>query len=298
LGDTEDQFEYKGILSPGTIRIRLLPGERVEPLHCRLVQSRLDEQPSSAALSYVWGDLSDTTVIYCHRSILKITRSLFRALWRFRENGFDQLFWVDAISINQNDLEAKTHQVRLMLDIYKRADEVIAWPGEEEKTDSIGINLMHRIYSALPLSKLGAPRSVEDLDFGELGLSMPRDPSWTALRLILKRGWFTRVWVLQEFVMAKTCQMLCGSLKINSDMLVAVVQIILHHTSKRSIGEPDKLSGSPEPWRNGVQLVRYIGISTQPISGYRYILSHGFLISLQPSRQGICSGWTRFRRPP
>ena len=38
--------------------------------------------------------------------------------------------WIDAICIDQSHAEEKSHQVAMMLDIYRNADRVYAWLGE------------------------------------------------------------------------------------------------------------------------------------------------------------------------
>lgn len=81
-------FEYTGTLSQRTIRlIKLLTGERDDQLHCKLLETSLDVNPSYTALSYVWGYPSDTRPIYCGHKIVEVTKNLFNALWQLRETA-------------------------------------------------------------------------------------------------------------------------------------------------------------------------------------------------------------------
>lgn len=58
-----------------------------------------------------------------------VQRNLFDALKLLKDNETSRLFWIDAISINQEDLEERTQEVRYMGDIYKFAQRVVVWLG-------------------------------------------------------------------------------------------------------------------------------------------------------------------------
>jgi Heterokaryon incompatibility protein (HET) len=109
-------YEHDPIPLNGYIRIiRLLPGQGTAPIRCRLDPISIEEaEDSYAAVSYVWGDPSDTVVISCNRKSLWITPNLFDALHAIRHPTQTTLLWADAISINQKDETEKGHQVRWM----------------------------------------------------------------------------------------------------------------------------------------------------------------------------------------
>jgi hypothetical protein len=67
--------------------------------------------------------------IECSGRKLNITTNLFDALKRLRLPDADRVLWVDAICINQFDLEEKNIQVPLMKDIYSKASVVLIWLG-------------------------------------------------------------------------------------------------------------------------------------------------------------------------
>lgn len=62
---------------------------------------------------------------------------LVSALLRLRSASSIRVLWVDALCINQKDLEEKSQQVSIMQHIYKSATEVAMWLGEPkpEKLD-------------------------------------------------------------------------------------------------------------------------------------------------------------------
>lgn len=72
----------------------------------------------------------------CGGKVLKVTSNLPAALNRLREPRAERLLWVDAICINQDEenhefLSEKIHQVKLMAVIYRKAERVVVWIGEE-----------------------------------------------------------------------------------------------------------------------------------------------------------------------
>lgn len=123
------QFRYTSGLSPRSIRLLdIQPGLGEDIIHIGLCTYPLDCAPSYVALSYTWGDPKHTSAILCHGQTLFVTRNLKEALWQLREShdifarracaGSERkkslYFWIDAVCINQNDDDEKSHQVKLM----------------------------------------------------------------------------------------------------------------------------------------------------------------------------------------
>ena len=86
------------------------------------------------ALSYTWGDQSQTRPILLNDTVFHVGRNLEAALRRltrhpdYADGGLK--LWVDAICINQGDLRERGRQVRRMGDIFSRALIVTIWLGE------------------------------------------------------------------------------------------------------------------------------------------------------------------------
>lgn len=54
-------------------------------------------------------------------------------------------FWIDAISINQNDNEEKGAQVNMMGEKYRNCERCIVWLGKEEDDSTSALNLMKAV---------------------------------------------------------------------------------------------------------------------------------------------------------
>jgi Heterokaryon incompatibility protein (HET) len=77
----ETSFAYDETLHHRTIRLlRLLPGTGREQLCCQLFKRRLCSPLRYKALSYAWGDTSNTRNVDCDKEVIKVTSNLFSAL--------------------------------------------------------------------------------------------------------------------------------------------------------------------------------------------------------------------------
>lgn len=141
---------------------------------------------------------------------------------QLRKNAHEKLLWVDAICIDQSNEEEKTAQVRLMRTIYSEAEMVIIWLGKEVPTDRSGYELMQKVQSVLgrPDFEIHDGSATQILDLHALGLPGMREPAWDAAVKILSRPWFSRVWIVQELLVARRSICLCGQVEFNPTLIV------------------------------------------------------------------------------
>ncbi|KAJ4301129.1 hypothetical protein N0V90_003219 [Kalmusia sp. IMI 367209] len=107
-------------------------GDWHDEIKCRLDVVSLDSKPDFEALSYAWGDASQTRHICLGRKRVEVGINLQSALRRLRRTNEDRALWVDAICINQRDVQERNEQVLLMKDIYRTCRNVLIWLGEPE----------------------------------------------------------------------------------------------------------------------------------------------------------------------
>lgn len=126
---------------------------------------------SYAALSYTWGVPEPTSQITIDGQRLTIRQNLWFALSSMRskmnegEPEFLRLFWIDAICINQQDIEERSHQVNMMKEIFSQAALVLVWLGPEEHDSSIALQTIARVKA----KKTEATGDGPDVDFpGEI----------------------------------------------------------------------------------------------------------------------------------
>jgi hypothetical protein len=86
-------------------------------------------------LSYCWGNTRAKSKVlirtpesqYC---AVTVTANLYAALRSLRNTHASKHIWIDALSINQNDLRERASQVTIMKDIYNMASCITVWLGE------------------------------------------------------------------------------------------------------------------------------------------------------------------------
>lgn len=116
-------------LEEGYIRlVEILPGQLgTSTLRIRFLVRHLYSRPVYETLSYVWGTSGPTETIEAEGMHLRVTENLLFFLLELRKSNSRIPFWIDALSINQSDLEEKSKLIPLMPEIYKLATRTICW---------------------------------------------------------------------------------------------------------------------------------------------------------------------------
>ncbi|KAH7377473.1 heterokaryon incompatibility protein-domain-containing protein [Cadophora sp. MPI-SDFR-AT-0126] len=163
-----------------------------------------------AALSYVWGEAHDTETIVLNKIEVKVQRNLeaaLRALSSRAEFNGRYMLWVDAVCINQADSEERSQQIKWMRTIYGNARAVIGWLGREDEQSEKAFDLIDSLSTAWSKG------------FGEeLEHRLREDPeylgfgNWSALHDIMRRAYWSRLWIIQELVLGSSSAVLyCGN---------------------------------------------------------------------------------------
>ncbi|KAK0127303.1 hypothetical protein ONS96_006852 [Cadophora gregata f. sp. sojae] len=128
--------DYYGMYQPlraekQEIRVlRINPAStHTDTVECTLDHVSLQNKPVFDALSYTWGDASVTERILVDGQHFEATKNLVAALREFRKAGLSEPIWIDAVCINQENVEEKLTQVRMMRDIYCAARKTLVWLG-------------------------------------------------------------------------------------------------------------------------------------------------------------------------
>jgi hypothetical protein len=199
----------------------------------------LDTAPPFKALSYTW-DLAfrvrrkkdeETQVdfperIICNGVVFNVTQNLFDALSAFLATNLFELIWIDAICINQDDLQERAAQVLIMGNIYSAAEEVLVWLGPRipphkgaveafvwATTDLLA--MIEESETDTSPKKIFGPGNLMDSKFwDDHGLENPASRLGILALFIRSCRWFSRAWILQEVLLAKNARMFCGSVEV------------------------------------------------------------------------------------
>ncbi|KAN0114623.1 HET domain containing protein [Hyaloscypha variabilis] len=155
------------------------------PPRCKIYTFDLASAPKYIALSYTWGPPDPSCRILVDKKAFKI-------------------------SIDQENLQERNSQVRLMSDIYTQSSLVVVWLGSDPKM----VKAAHAILD-----------DMEDTD--ELGRV-----STSNFRILLSNAYFTRLWIVQEVSLAS---------KINSAKSLGTLDVLFKEKDQKEKWPLDEL---------------------------------------------------------
>jgi hypothetical protein len=171
----ESDFKYKAVsLDRKEKEIRLLalePGEWSETISGTLSSFSLDNAPSYDALSYVWGNPAFTRNILLDGYAFPVTINLESALRYLRHprrsSREPRVVWIDAICIDQQNLEERSSQILLMRQVFQSAKMVLVWLGEATNQSRDAFQLIQK-------ASLGIDKDLERYVYRDFWSVLPR----------------------------------------------------------------------------------------------------------------------------
>ncbi|KAN0113121.1 Heterokaryon incompatibility protein (HET) domain containing protein [Hyaloscypha variabilis] len=126
-------FQYTPLEpSDSSIRLVVLESHKRDYMYnqeirCRIVNTTFGAKPKYEAVSYSWGTEVSKQHIKMNGHRFQVSSNLFDALLHLGSSDVERTFWIDAICINQKDIDERNSQIQLMPFIYKRAKTVVVW---------------------------------------------------------------------------------------------------------------------------------------------------------------------------
>jgi hypothetical protein len=226
---------------PAIRLVTIKPGPKGSKISCTLNAVSLQPFPAFEALSYVWGDPLVRKPIEIDEKDLMVTINLELALQYLRIETTTRVFWIDAICVDQTNLAERSEQVQLMARIYEGASQVILWLGDEDRDTKPAFDMARKLGASAILSRpdamfrFGFDLNAMLLDILQ-GISLESFASCASLDLTSfteeemtafkntfeRREWWTRLWVVQECVLATKAVMFCGRHSILLDNIHSI----------------------------------------------------------------------------
>jgi hypothetical protein len=231
-------------LRPEQKQIRLIslqPGAWEDPISCSLSTVNLDDvRWMYETLSYVWNAEPGFGEIMLHGKPTQITKNLFQALRRLRKSTEPRIVWIDALCIDQESKDEKSHQVDLMGQIYQSCSKVFLWLGDyADGSFSDTRTLEHndrfpwfggttvedwtkddKVYQAFTMIY----EFSQSMHYKDMSAYRHRHPSQDnglldheildAFGRIIESPWWSRLWVVQETVLPPEAVLVFGSISI------------------------------------------------------------------------------------
>jgi hypothetical protein len=192
--------------------LTILPGTFDSEIRVTLETKSFRENSglSFEALSYAWGSTDNPVDIFIGGSrsqeTITVTRNLAEALPYLRYQDKGRVVWIDTICVNQQDMAERSSQVKRMADIYQSASRVIVWLGPESHDSTLAIECCEKLSSNIIVDwdlQTMSPVST-DTSWADKNEDLPcNNVESIAICNLLRRDWFTRLWIWQEVNLAK-----------------------------------------------------------------------------------------------
>ncbi|KAF9768118.1 hypothetical protein IL306_014633 [Fusarium sp. DS 682] len=188
------------------------------------------EIPPYICLSYVWVDFgpmwnrgrdfretelevphfshADTVDIAVNDRRFPIKANLHAALLGLYKYLDGRRIWTDAICINQKDHDEKAVQVARMDEIYSAAEKVFIWLGRKHTERTAAMSIL-KAWPSFPENPDNASIQFHGKQYASAKAFFDATStgseliSWLNLLRTVTESWWSRVWTVQEFILAK-----------------------------------------------------------------------------------------------
>lgn len=205
-------------------------------LLCTIEHFSLQAAPPYKAVSYVWGESSGTRKVLvegCHLEvsdnlhdflvqpdlIRRVSTAMMVERWNTeteRQRPNCLWLWIDQLCIDQSSIQERNHQVTHMGSIYSGAIEVLVWLGAG--TDGTEEAVRRATYIAKRTNK--SDDTTSDLQ---------------ALEQIASNRYWTRLWIIQEFVLARHILIMSGCVQISGTQFRVSADAVSHFETSKAI---------------------------------------------------------------
>ncbi|KAF5654484.1 heterokaryon incompatibility protein [Fusarium sp. NRRL 25303] len=179
----------------------LLPKSHGTMVSCKLeTLNLLEDKIDYEAISYAWGSSEDKATIRINETTLQVTQNLKEALTYLRHESKPRSLWIDAICINQSDLDERNSQARSLIELVRSCstDELFSLLLDSSNKEDLEELFEDGLYSL-------------QLVIGERKY---RPPYWR------------RAWIIQEVSLARVWKLQSGALCISEGDIEAVMEIL------------------------------------------------------------------------
>lgn len=248
-------FKFQKLRFADSIRIlNLKHGASADPIHATLTEHRLSKLPQFECVSYTWGKPVFSETIYVDKIPFKITENLhsallrlrkpkesrhakgfikdgIRSLWRSGKRRQNRALWIDAICINQNNDDEKAIQVWMMGRIFSQATRVLVWLGEGTEETDCAMRSLDEIVDIASASGFVRTGDMSLTLHSKCPSAVCKDIITTAemnsFSSIGSLPWFSRLWVIQEVMLAQHCLVICGAFSADWTQFCSCARILI-----------------------------------------------------------------------
>jgi hypothetical protein len=250
-----EKLIYTPLSGRNSLRIlQLEPKSKTQDgnLRGQLFEISLDHPPQYEAISYVWGNSTTGGRILCdipsggEMKEVIITENGENILRQLQYPTKSRALWIDAVCINQDDLEERKQQVQLMDRVYHQASAVLIWLGDQNReTVQTAFKTVEALRDKIALldSKIAIvtakyPSGLQSLapvtlekelkHVGALDISFAlEETEIMCLESVFKNAaWWSRVWCVQEITHSRNAIFVTHEKELSWTQLSPILKFI------------------------------------------------------------------------
>lgn len=232
-------LQIQGSTSGGTGSGSTVPGRianvndksQKDIISLRITQYAIHRLPQYVAISYTWGSAFATRPIRVNGRPFHVRQNLWHLLWHLRQRGESRFLWIDALCIDQKNLEERNFHVQLMGNIYDKAVTAIVWLGlpSDDRRQARVLEFIGEM-ATFGQSKRSRGAPVDESDavakFRQQFLTEASVQRWANVLELCRGTYWTRTWIIQEFLQASNIQVLCGTASLEWSRFEDVVRMM------------------------------------------------------------------------
>ena len=213
-------------------------------VRCHLTAWKIEEAPKYHAISYTWGveTLVGTIAVEGEATgVMGVRENLEDVLIQLLRFNTSKFYWIDALCISQSGLLEKAQQVAMMGSIFRNAEHVLVCLGPPDDDSEKSMRMIsQRLERGIKrsvfdvLKSPDTPTKKESTSSPESIVSTP-PPAWDSYAMSLaalsRRPYFSRVWVVQELILAKDASFCCGHLRISFEAMKSEISAACRYAS-------------------------------------------------------------------
>lgn len=212
-------------IAMGHIRLlKLHPGsDPFTEIRCSIIHVPLQAAPDFEAISFTWkGTMS--APIRVNGLTKRIPGSLKAILYALRamQGSSHRHLWVDACCIEHDNPDEWQGQVARMSEVYEAAHEVAIWIGEASEIDKRAIWLLRELSHLVLTRTISSEPDLSKLR--DLLISFDGTDPFESIRSLFDRSWWTRTWVVQDFLLSTRPTLIYGDMTIGFEILQSIFQ--------------------------------------------------------------------------
>ncbi|KAF4629992.1 hypothetical protein G7Y89_g8154 [Cudoniella acicularis] len=251
--ESENGYRYTPLSDADFIRlISIKPQSKYSfkpsKISLTITNHQLNQIPEFDCLSYTWGDptppyskqaktskdvFESTGEILLNEHKFPVKRNLMDALTRLSRMSLREkshYIWIDALCINQQDLDERASQVAIMDKIYREARNVIVWLGQENEFTKDAISLLKKIHK-IPRERYKHVGVGEWHDYNNTFIQMgvyfpPGFKEWLSLIAFFNMPFLQRVWIIQEIILARKVEIVWGKHRFSWDLVRSIASFL------------------------------------------------------------------------